>query len=246
MTVPATSLVEGANLVYACVRNAGGSVGSVNVTITKDTAAPTISNNTLSPTNVVGGNPTVAYRCSENGVYQVEVGGNGTFGNGTFVGSGVATANSTNSQSVANAFLAAGANTINYFCQDAASNTVAASGTVTKTPPTPSMAGQTVSFSDPDTDNDGLDGRDLSFAWNNANAVAFSTFESYRLYLLPAATTFDSTTQTRVALLTDKTRNSWTGSNTLTTDSLGATLVSGASYKMCIIIMGTSGVLGTE
>lgn len=246
MTVAATSLADGANLVYACVRNSGGNIGSANVAITKDTTAPTISNNILSPANVVTNDPTVSFKCSENGIYQVEVGGNGTFGNGTLVGSGSATANSTNSQTIANALLALGANTIRYFCQDAASNVGSGSGTVTKTPPTPSMAGQTVSFSDGDTDHDGLDGRDLLFTWNNANAVGFSTFESYRIYLLPASTTFDSATQTRVALLTDKNLSSWTGSSTLTTDSLNSPLVSGANYKMCIVIMGSSGLLGTE
>ena len=74
-------------MVYACVKNAGGTIGSANTTITKDTIAPTISGNTISPANVVANDATLSYRCSENGVYQVEIGGNGTLGNGTFVGS---------------------------------------------------------------------------------------------------------------------------------------------------------------
>ena len=108
------------------------------------------------------------------------------------------------------------------------------------------MAGQTISFADNDTDNNGLDGRDLTLTWNATNAIGFSEFQSYRIYILPNSTSFNTGSQTAVKSIFDKNISSWTGEITITTDSLGASLVSGASYKACIAILGSSGQLGTE
>lgn len=108
------------------------------------------------------------------------------------------------------------------------------------------MAGQTTAFADSDIDNDGLDGRDITLSWNNSNAVGYTDFQSYRIYILPNSTTFNTGSQTHVKLLTDKNLSTWTGDASITKDSLGVNLVSGASYKACIAILGNSGQLGTE
>lgn len=217
------------------------------MTLTKDTVAPTfVTNPVFTNANVIANDPGFSIRCDENGIYQIEVGGNGTFGNGTFGSSGSIVANTTINPSISNSLLAFGANVIQIFCQDAATNTVTHSGSVNKIAPTPTMAGQTTAFVDSDTDNDGLDGRDMTLSWNNSNAVGFTDFQSYRIYILPNSTAFNTGSQTHIKLLTDKNLSTWTGDASITKDSLGVDLVSGASYKACIAILGNSGQLGTE
>lgn len=209
------------------MKNSGGNIGSTNVAITKDSVAPTfVISPSISPASVIANDSGVSIRCSENGTYQLDIGGNGTLGNGTFAGSGTVSASISVTPSISNALLSNGSNTVNVFCLDAATNSVSFSGSINKVPPTPSMSGQTTAFADSDTDNDGVDGRDLTFSWNNANAMGFATFQSYRIYILPTSTPFSSGSQTYVKLLTDASLNAWTGDSTITTDSLGASLVS--------------------
>lgn len=196
--------------------------------------------------SVTANDPGFSIRCNESGIYQIEIGGNGTMGNGTFGNSGSIVANTTINPSISNSLLAFGANVIHIFCQDAATNTIAYSGSINKIAPTPTMAGQTTTFVDSDTDNDGLDGRDMTLNWNNSNATGYADFQSYRIYILPNSTTFNTGSQTYVKLLTDKNLSTWTGDASITKDSLGANLISGASYKACIAILGNSGQLGTE
>jgi len=126
-----------------------------------------------------------------------------------------------------------GINPLSVYCIDKASNVISSTGSINKTPPTPSMAGQIGTFLDGDIDYDGLDGRDLSLAWNTGAVAGFD-------YILPVATAFNSATQTYTAIITNKNTNSWTGTTSITRDSAGTLLVSGGSYKACIAIMGTS------
>ena len=179
--------------------------------ITKDSVAPSfVISPSISPVNVINNDSGTSIRCSENGTYHLEIGGNGTIGNGVFAGSGVLSANITTNATISNTLLAMGANTVNVFCLDGATNSVSFSGSINKVPPTPSMSGQTITFSDGDADNDGLDGRDLTFSWNNTTALGFSNFQSYRIYILPTSTAFSSGSQTYVALLTNANLNTWT------------------------------------
>jgi hypothetical protein len=83
-TVNSSSLASGNNTVYVCVRNTSNTVGSANTIIAKDTTAPAISDISISPATVTTGNSSANFRCSENGTYQVEIGG-ASFGAGAFV-----------------------------------------------------------------------------------------------------------------------------------------------------------------
>lgn len=84
VTILATSLAEGSNAVYMCVRNSGGNIGSTSVTLTKDTVVPAFVFTNFTTTAVTSNDPGFSIQCNESGIYQIEVGGNGTFGNGTF------------------------------------------------------------------------------------------------------------------------------------------------------------------
>jgi len=84
----------------------------------------------------------------------------------------------------------------------------------------------------------------MTLSWNNTAAVAFPYFDSYRIYILPSAVTFDSVAQQYSQLVIDKNLSSITLNSSLIKDATGAPFVSGATYKACIAIMGTSRALG--
>ena len=245
ITVPSTSLQEGISPITICERSAFDKIGSASVEITKDTLAPTLSNLAIAPASVILSDSKISYQCSEEGTYTLELGGNGLPGSGTFVGSGALSANTSFSQVVTNSSLANGTNIVSAYCIDRAANVSYLTGSINKTPPTPSMAGAITSFADADTDYDGLDGRDVSITWGSGALSGFDYFESYRVYLLPAAATFSTGSQ-YIGLIPDKTVTSWTANASLKKDSLGNPLVSGNSYKACIAMMATSGMLGAE
>ncbi len=162
------------------------------------------------------------------------------------LGTGSAVAGSRNTISIANVALSSGANTIYMYCRDEAENIASTSGTLNKIDPPPSMDAEILGFSDGDTDFDGLDGRDLSLSWDTTEGEGYSAFESYRLYLLPSTETLDTDTHSHVALIADSGSGSFIGEESLSTDSTGAALVSESDYVMCVAIMSTAGILGTE
>ncbi|HRI36224.1 MAG TPA: hypothetical protein PK765_04055 [bacterium] len=138
-----------------------------------------------------------------------------------------------------------GSNAVQLYCFDDAENVGSGSTSVTKTTPPPSMVGKVTGLSDGDSDYNGLDGRDLLVAWDNTDAAAYSAFESYRIYILPSSTTLDTNSHTPLAIYSPSSTSSWSGSSSITKDSTNTTLVSGGSYKACIAIMSTPGILGT-
>ena len=183
--------------------------------------------------------------CNENGTYQLEIGGSGTMGGGTVVGSGSSSSGSTNTIGIPNSTLSLGANTIWMYCEDTATNIGSATGAITKVQPTPSMTGQVLSFADLDNNYDGLDGRDMTTTWNASTGTGFSGFDAYYLYVIPSSVTINTATQTPVASIFTASTSTWTGDSTITKDSTNTNLVSGSSYIMCIAILGTSGQIGT-
>jgi hypothetical protein len=106
MTILASNLSEGSNTIYFCVKNSGGNIGSINVAITKDSVAPSfIVFPSISPFNVITNDSGTSIRCNENGTYHLEIGGNGTLGNGVFAGSGVLSADISTTASISNTLL---------------------------------------------------------------------------------------------------------------------------------------------
>lgn len=106
VTIFSSSLTEGSNAIYTCIRNSGGNIGSSSITIIKDSVAPTFNGNpVIANPSVIENDPSFSVRCDENGIYQIEVGGNGTFGNGTFGSSGSLTANTMVYPSISNSLL---------------------------------------------------------------------------------------------------------------------------------------------
>ncbi|MBW7954500.1 hypothetical protein H3C61_01675 [Candidatus Gracilibacteria bacterium] len=241
-TINSSSLAEGNNLIYACIKNSGGNIGSINFNLIKDTTPPTTSFLIISPANVLLNDSSVKFSCNENSIYEVRLGGTGNY-DGTFIGSGVALANTEYTTSISNNLLSIGNNTIYGYCKDDATNTSFNTGSINKVRPTVSMSNIT-SFLDNDIDNEGLDGRDLSVSWEALNDT-FDTFESYRIYLLPSNISFTGGLS-YVGLLSNKNTTSWTGVQNTKKDSLGNDLASGGSYKVCINIMGKSGNFGQE
>jgi len=110
--------------VFVCVKNDIGSIGSANISIVKDTIAPSVFETSTTPSSVLTEDVTFGFKCSENGTYQVEIGGNGTQGSGSGVTVGpiAATANILNNVVVGNAYLPAGTGALWAYCKDGASN----------------------------------------------------------------------------------------------------------------------------
>lgn len=239
ITVNSASLSEWNNTIYFCLKNGSSLIWSSNTIIKKDTAVPSLTDITLK-TNVSTEDSPLSFKCSENWTYQVELWWNGTLWNWTFIWSWVATAWTTISQTILNASLSPWSNTVYWFCVDTATNIASTSGTITKISPSPSMNWEVTGFVDNDIDYDWLDWRDLTVTWNNTTAVAYSSFASYRIYILPSSVTFSAWNHAYVTLLTDKNINTWTWSSSITKDSTNANLVSWSSYKVCIAIMSTS------
>ena len=243
--IPAASLADGTNTIFVCERNSAGKIGNASVVLSKDVVAPTISHLAITPASVILNDSKVSYRCDEDGTYQVELGGS-SLGGGTLIGSGNVAAGVAVNQTVANGVLANGVNPIAMYCIDKAANLSSMSGSISKAPPTPSMAGMTVTLADNDIDYDGLDGRDFSVTWATNPANGFNYFESYRVFILPSTASFDSANQQFTGVATDSASGTWTGMASVKKDALGNALVSGEYYKACVAIMGTSGMLGGE
>ena len=245
-TIDASILSEGNNTVYACVRNDEAKIWSDSINIIKDTASPSINSIIITPANIVLEDSSVKLNCSEEGEYRIELWGTWSLSSWTTIWTWSVSAWVEQTITVNNGDLWLDTNNLYAFCLDEASNYVWSSFTVTKTTPPPSMLWDIISFSDWDVDLDWLDGRDLSFSWDSANALWYTYFESYRLYLLPSNITYNSSSHNAIKIIPDSSIVSFVWDETILLDSLWDSLVDGWSYQMCINIMWTNWVLWTE
>lgn len=239
ITISSNNLQDWNNNIYLCIANTDWT-WSISTTITKDTISPSISEITVSPSNVTTENSNVSYKCNENWVYQIELRWDWTLWNWTFIWSGSVSADNTISKTIPAWSILVWTNKVNMFCIDNASNIATYSWTINKIWPTPSMSGQVLSIADNDINYDWIDWRDISITWDNTWALNFASFESYRIYVLPSSVDFNTWAQSYVKILPDKTQTWITFNSTLLKDSTNTDLVSGASYKACIAIMATS------
>ena len=65
---------------------------------------------------------------------------------------------------------------------------------------------------------DGVDGRDLKVTWDPTTGSGYTSFGSYRIYILPSGTSF---TGSSIGSVFNKTTSVWTGSSSIVNDSLG-------------------------
>lgn len=242
VTIPASFLQLWANNIQVCVKNTWGNIGSYSVNITKDTTAPTLSNLTVWPANIIANDVNVSFVCSENGSYQVRLGGTGTW-DGTLISSGSVLAWQPKWTTLTNSNFVLGNNPFYVYCRDEASNYVASVANVKKVPPTPNMSSVNM-LQDLDFDYQGIDGRDLSITWNNTAAVWYDDFESYRIYVIPSNISFDPNTHTPIKILSTKNDTSFTGDKNILVDSTSTSFVAWGSYQACIAILWTNGMLG--
>ncbi|MDD4151216.1 MAG: hypothetical protein PHR68_01250, partial [Candidatus Gracilibacteria bacterium] len=227
-------LGNGDNTIFVCLTNSTGDIGSSNVVITKDTTAPNIYSMGLSPGAVVLNNSTGSIYCSEDGQYRFGVGSN-------YTSYKTSVKDVKNEDVIQNSWLNLGSNTVNAYCKDSVGNESTINLNITKESLPPDMTSSGLTLTDDDVQWDGVDGRDLKVTWDNTVGSTYSSFESYRIYILPENTSF---TGTWVGTVYDKNIDTWTGSSTLTTDSLGNPLA-GGNYVAYVAIMGTSLNIGT-
>lgn len=236
-SVLSNTLLSWNNSVYACVKNSWWNIWSTNVNIIKDVTQPTISSVTIFPASITSNDSSVSFSCSEDWFYRVEIWWNWTPWSWTIIKDWTAAIASTSySTTLPNSNFAIWSNTVYSYCKDIATNFSNKSWTITKEEPTPSMSWKVTSFTDCDSDTEGLTWKDFCLNWNNDTAIPFTWFWSYRIYVLPSTTTFNSSTQTHVASVIDKNTTSWNWTSAITTDSLWNALTTW-SYKVCIAIM---------
>ena len=245
ITINTSSLWDGVNTIYVCLKNDENNIWSSNVVITKDTTSPTISSVTFGPVNVVTEDSQASFVCSEAWNYQIEKWWSSTLNSWTVLSTWTVLSAIQNNIAISNSDLATDANSIYAFCLDNASNYASYSGTINKTTAPPSLASITTTLTDADSDYDGIDGRDFTFTWDSTLATSYSYFESYRLYILPSNVVFDSTAHTYTKLITTSSDTTFTWEESVTTDSMANPLFSGANYQMCVAIMWSNGVLST-
>lgn len=239
VNISSATLSEWLNTVYVCVRNNNSEIGSANDSITKDTTFPVTSFVWMSPANVTTWNPSTNFSCSENWYYKVCINSWDTCS--TLVQDWTSTtAGATNSVQINNALLSIWSNTIWWFCKDEAWNEDVWTWTVTKQQPTPSMNWDVTWFSDNDTDYNGLDWRDITITWDNSDWLAFSWFDSWRIYVLPYWTTLSTSTHTRIALIPDASVSERTWLELNLVDSAWNSFVDWWSYVAYVLIMWNS------
>lgn len=242
----ASSLAEWTNSLYICLKNNSDNIGSVNFNIIKDTIPPVPSNPQISPGSIELWDASLKFSCNENGWYRVEVWGDGIPGNGVPLTDWLsANAGTQYTTVLPNSSFSLGSHILYAYCKDEATNLAFKTWSIIKSPPTPSMEGTQIVLIDHDFDFEGLDGRDISVSWTPTSEILQSTnFESYRIYVLPSNISLNPWSQTALQTLTDKNLNTWTWNMSLKKDSLGQNLTSWGSYKVCMVIMGTSGNYG--
>ncbi len=231
-----SNLQNWTNTIYACVKNATWDIWAANISITKDTLAPTISNISISPWTVTTSNANLSFACNEDWQYKVNY--------ASFVGSyQTALTNQTNNVSISNSSLSLGANNITIYCKDTAWNETTWNANINKIQPTPAMSSSWMSISDNDIWWDWVDWRDLKVNWDTSIGSSFAWFESYRIYVLPENTAF-STWYTQLWIVPNSRINTWTWSKTITNDSAWNPLA-WWNYKAYVAIMWTSWELWT-
>ncbi len=240
--INSSSLVSGNNTLYVCLKNSWWNIWSLNLNLVKDTTSPTVWNVFITPSSIVLDNSSVKYDCSENWIYEVRIWWTWNY-DWTFVSSWTAVATTQYTTTLPNAlFPTYWTHNVYTYCKDDASNFAYKVWVVTKIQPTPDMWAIN-SFLDSDIDYNWLDWRDLSVTWDNSSFASYTDFWHYRIYLLPSNVTFDSSTQTYIKALFDKTLSSWTWDSAITKDSLNQTLASGGSYKVCMVWVSTANLL---
>lgn len=246
--IDSSSLQEWNNTIYACIKNSGENIWSINLNLVKDTILPVTSNIIISPWTVILNDSSLKYSCNENWHYRVELWWNWIPWNGTLLKDWTQSlANTEYNTTILNWLLSLWINPIYAYCRDEATNLSFKTWSVIKAPPTPSMLGTNITFSDNDNDYEWIDWRDITTNWTLTQEIIDATnFESYRIYILPSNVAFNSINQNNISIISNKNTTSWTWNSSLTKDSLNQNLSSGWSYKICIAIMWTSWQLGTE
>ena len=236
VTVLASSLASGSNTLYVCLKNAAGTlIGSNSTTITKDVTPPTATFVGLNPASVTTGDSSVSFSCNEIGTYQIQIGGTGVEDGVSRASGAYGTAGATQSVTISNAWLVGGSNTIYVYCEDRALNYAGFHQTVTEVTPPPSMAGEMVTFSDHDVTYAGVDGRDFTVTWTAAAAVtSYAYFNAFNIYILPVATTLDTSVHTSVQSIPTQSATSVTLDVSVIHDSAGAVLTGGTDYKVYV------------
>ncbi|WP_261131749.1 S-layer homology domain-containing protein [Bacillus sp. Marseille-Q3570] len=95
----------------------------------------------------------------------------------------------------------------------------------------PSHAPSGVTAQDHDDEGTGVNGLDFTVNWT---ASAWTEADHQEIYILPENTTFDLEQQTAVAEIEDSTTETWTGTEDLTKDSIGASLGS-VDYDVYVV-----------
>ena len=211
-TINLSSLQEWNNSIYACIKNTWWSIWSINFNLTKDTISPITSFLTISPANVITNDSSIKFSCNENWEYRVEIWWNWTPWNWNLVLDWTPSLSSSEYNiPILNNLLSLWNNIVYGYCKDEATNISYNTWSVTKTPPTPSMAWTNILFSDEDFDNDWLNWKDITTSWTLTQDIIDATnFESYRVYLLPSNIDFNSSSQTHLKLISSKNTLSWT------------------------------------
>ena len=131
-------LAEGLNNLRVCVTDAASNTGSATSSVTKDSAAPTVTIVSVLPDPTSGGT-TVTWNANENGNYSVRVGGTDCT-TGTVAASGAyATSPANVASAIVSGDLAEGLNNLRVCVTDALSNTGSATSSVTKDSAAPTV-----------------------------------------------------------------------------------------------------------
>jgi len=240
-----SSLTEWTNSIYACFRNDEALIWSTNWTITKDTTNPIITAVSANPSDITTQNPNIDFTCNEDGEYQIEKSWTWTINSGTFIWSGAVIATTWNSIGIDNALLNLDNNDIFTFCLDEAENYTSSGIVINKTIAPPTFVWEVTNFIDNDIDFDWLDWRDLFIDWNNTSWLAYSYFESYKIFILPDASVLDEVNDTPIFIDTNNNSTSFLGTAWTTNDSHGDAFISWNSYKACISLAWTNGLTWT-
>lgn len=240
--INSTSLNVWTNTVYACVKNLSDFIWSANISITKDITAPSFTLVTVSPANVTTQDSTVTIKCWESWTYKMC---KWAWCDSLIKDWTAIVANTNTAVVVSNSILSIWSNSIYFRCKDSASNETSDSSVITKVDNPPSMVGWITLFEDNDTDNDWLDWRDFHLTWDNTSWVNYTSFESWRIYVLPSSVTLNTSTHNPIIVDADKTHSSWQWVAWNLTDSAWSSFVDGWSYVAYIAIMSSAWILWT-
>ena len=233
--ITSDKLSEGSNTVFVCLKNDTWKLGSSNFSITKDTTAPTISDVSYWPANIVDEDVEIDFVCSEDWYYKIVM----TSPNSKeLIWRTSTSANTKNSPVISWNEFSDWENKLTIYCKDNAWNIANYNNvTITKYPPTPSMSWDVNYFADDDIDYAWLDWRDIHIKWDNSTALNFSGFESYRIYILPSSVELDTGSQNYVKLIDDSSVNEITLDENITKDSVWDDLVDDSEYVAYVMIM---------